>query len=216
MSDDEYLEEALDRLAHDQSPRDAATRLNDERQQMLRFAQLIRGRETLDARPEFAAELRDRLALHHRVSRRSALFASISALAAGALAGFAVDKAIEGSGGKRSAPEALIGKNGKWMEVASVSDVPPGSIRAFTAGSVQGFLINHAGEYRAMSRICTHMGCALAFKAREQSFACPCHGAEFDMHGRARYGPHHYKIALPPLPKLEVRVNGKAIEVFGV
>ena len=99
--------------------------------------------------------------------------------------------------------------------MAQVADVPEGSIRTFRAGAIQGFLMNRHGEYHAISRICTHMGCALNFERKDSVLVCPCHGAEFDLRGRhlpsEEYG---YIKQLPPLPRLTVRTNGDTIEVL--
>jgi len=59
------------------------------------------------------------------------------------------------------------------------------------------------------------MGCALKFHPSAQHLVCPCHGAEFDLRGHVRYGAHAYPYELPPLPAINVRVRGEAIEVFG-
>jgi len=40
---------------------------------------------------------------------------------------------------------------------------------------------------RAMSMICTHLGCVVDESA--DGFACPCHGSKFDAHGRVLAGP---------------------------
>jgi len=56
----------------------------------------------------------------------------------------------------------------------------------------------------------------LRFSADEPAFVCPCHGAEFNLHGDLRYGPNTYGQPLPPLPSIEVRVKDQSIEVWTV
>jgi glycine/D-amino acid oxidase-like deaminating enzyme/nitrite reductase/ring-hydroxylating ferredoxin subunit len=70
-----------------------------------------------------------------------------------------------------------------------------------------GRIIRHDGErlavYRgpddvvhAVSAICTHQGCQVAFNPLERSWDCPCHGSRFDIDGRVLDGP-----ATKPLAK---------------
>lgn len=63
-----------------------------------------------------------------------------------------------------------------------------------------GRIIKHAGEklavYRdpngavhAVSAICTHQGCQVAFNPVERSWDCPCHGSRFGIDGQVLDGP---------------------------
>jgi Rieske Fe-S protein len=92
--------------------------------------------------------------------------------------------------------------------------LPDGAIRPFTAGAVQGFLIHRNDQFWALSRVCTHMGCTLRANRQEGIFACPCHGAEFDLLGHFS-NPREYHLTLPPLPPVLTRVRGDTVEVFG-
>lgn len=221
MSEFDRLDPALEELLSDRSPRTQAEALTDEEQQMLQMAQLLRGNRREPAGPQFVNRLHDRLfPAQRKVTRRAAFFSGAGALAAGIIAGFGIDRAA--TSGSPAASGAWRGSlvpasKGQWLHVASVADVPDGAVRAFTAGSVQGFLLNKGGEYRALSRICTHMGCSLLFAPSEQNFVCPCHGAQFDLRGQLRSGPGgYYGHQLPPLPKVWVRVRGNSIQVFSV
>lgn len=211
MSDDR-LDQALDKLLANESPRGELFGLEPEEQKMLRMAQLLRGSKPESARPDFVDRLHDEIFPQpSRVSRRTAFISGLGALAAGVLAGIGLDRVKTTA---KPAYTALVGRNGKWVPVASVADVKEGAVHGFRAGAIQGFLINQGGQYRALSRICTHMGCSLNFKKgpQAQGFVCPCHGAEFDMNGHLIYGVGGYN-SLPPLPELDVRVNGEAVEV---
>jgi nitrite reductase/ring-hydroxylating ferredoxin subunit len=102
------------------------------------------------------------------------------------------------------------------VAVASAAELPHGAVKPFKTGHVQGYLINHGGRIKALSRICTHMGCQLDFQQREQAFVCPCHGAEFSLSGHVNYGPNGYPVQLPPLPEIWVRQQADRIEVWSV
>ena len=45
------------------------------------------------------------------------------------------------------------------------------------------------GELHAVSPICTHLGCRVAFNTAERSWDCPCHGSRFGVDGRVLNGP---------------------------
>jgi len=222
MSRSDEFDRALEALLEDRSPRNEAGRLDAEEQRMLRMAQLLRGSRGQETSPEFVRRLHDGLSHRPRkIRRRTAFLSGLGALAAGLAAGFGLDRAVTGpsSATTPTEPGPLVSARGaKWFRVAHVAELPPGAVRGFTAGAVQGFLINHGGEIRAVSRICTHMGCTLNFSTQEQALVCPCHGAEFDLRGRLRYGPgdKRYKQQIPPLPPLSVRVNDQSVEVWSV
>ncbi len=55
---------------------------------------------------------------------------------------------------------------------------------------------DHDGAVHAVSAICTHQGCQVAFNEMERSWDCPCHGSRFDLDGRVLDGP-----ATKPLAK---------------
>jgi nitrite reductase/ring-hydroxylating ferredoxin subunit len=217
MSDSEQFDRAIEKLLADQSPRQEALSLDEEEQRMLRLAQLLRGSRSQTPSPEFVDRLRDRIMPgSRRVSRRTAFLSGLGAMAAGLLAGVGLDRASQGSSnqaGSGSSTPLIPKGEGTWVAVARVSEVPPGSIRAFDTGALQGFVINRGGNFRAISRICTHMGCKLKFARSQQALVCPCHGAEFDMNGNNLSGPGGYINPLPRLPSVDVRVNGESVEV---
>jgi Rieske Fe-S protein len=45
------------------------------------------------------------------------------------------------------------------------------------------------GAVHAVSAICTHQGCQVAFNPVERSWDCPCHGSRFGIDGRVLDGP---------------------------
>lgn len=55
------------------------------------------------------------------------------------------------------------------------------------------FVLRDEDRYRAVSAVCTHLGCTV--DKAEDGFRCPCHGSVFDANGAVRGGP-----APRPLP----------------
>jgi nitrite reductase/ring-hydroxylating ferredoxin subunit len=215
----EGFDDAIERLMADRSPRAEAGNLDTDEQRMVRMAQLLRGTRPGEIDPAFAADLHARLFERPRkVSRRTAFLSGVGALAAGLIAGIGIDRSTREPGSESALPHGpMVGSSGRWVAVAQVGDVPHGAVRAFSTGAVQGFLIHDRTGLRAVSRICTHMGCALNFSRSSQRLVCPCHGAEFDMQGRYAGDPYYpYPNGLPTLPALRVRVNGESVEVWGV
>jgi Rieske Fe-S protein len=64
----------------------------------------------------------------------------------------------------------------------------------------QGAIVDHEGEklaaYRdesgelhALSPICTHIRCVVAFNEAERTWDCPCHGSRFGIDGKVIRGP---------------------------
>lgn len=64
-------------------------------------------------------------------------------------------------------------------------------------------------EFRAMSGVCTHLGCSVGFDVEKQRFHCPCHHGLFDMRtGAVLGGP-------PPrgLDTLPVKVENGEVHI---
>ena len=163
-----------------------------------------------------------------RLSRRDVLRAGIGAAAglAAGLVGISLrDRADGDSIDADRGP--LVAGDGFWAEVARVGDVPPGSAMRFSTPAFDGFIVNDAGSIRALSSVCTHMGCTLHFRPDWQDLRCPCHGASFDMagqlaNGRSRWqqtGGYRgdasaYPLELPDLVRPRVKVEDDRVWVW--
>jgi|Deesub1362A_J573_1020465.scaffolds.fasta_scaffold09170_3 Rieske Fe-S protein len=84
-----------------------------------------------------------------------------------------------------------------------------GPLEAFPRGSSTllqeaGVLLERdaTGAFRALSLVCTHLGCRL--RQEGDALLCPCHGSRFDQDGRAKHGP-----AVRPLRDLWLEVDGE-------
>ena len=84
-------------------------------------------------------------------------------------------------------PEGKIaGRN--LRSVASLSDIPPGTIMPFRSGRF--YLVRmEDGGLMAVSMICSHLGCTVNWDAAEKVFKCPCHSSSFDRLGNVIKSP---------------------------
>lgn len=57
------------------------------------------------------------------------------------------------------------------------------------------YLIRKGNSFRAVSAICTHLGCTVSRNADGNGFQCPCHGSQFNENAAVTGGP-----APKPLP----------------
>jgi len=92
---------------------------------------------------------------------------------------------------------------------AKKNELAPGSFKTFPFGSQPGILIRTAdGEYRAMSAVCTHLGCTVQYRGSDRMIWCACHGGIYDLEGRNVSGP-------PPRPleRYDVHVEGEDVVV---
>jgi nitrite reductase/ring-hydroxylating ferredoxin subunit len=108
--------------------------------------------------------------------------------------------------------QELTPDNGVWTTVARSADLPEGSSTRFDLGTITGFITRADNQVRAVSGICTHLGCRLNLDAPARTLNCPCHGASFSVTGAVVR--HHLRVALPPLPRIEVREIDGVVQVF--
>jgi cytochrome b6-f complex iron-sulfur subunit len=168
-----------------------------------------------------------------RMSRREALQAGLGAAAGLAIgaAGMALARpGVAPSPSPEASPgsgPALVGGDGFWTEVAMLDDLVEGSALRFSTAAFDGFVVNDDGEIRALSAVCTHMGCTLRFRPERRDLRCPCHGASFDLAGRLANGSRArdgggtypgdaqaYPIDLPDLARPRVKVEDGRIWVW--
>jgi nitrite reductase/ring-hydroxylating ferredoxin subunit len=163
-----------------------------------------------------------------RLSRRQVLQAGVGA-AAGLAAGLAgvTLRARTNPTGDAWDDEPLITGEGFWTEVARTADVPEGTALRFSTAAFDGFVVNDGGTVRALSSVCSHMGCTLHYRPDWQDLRCPCHGASFDLAGQLAngrrawrsQGPYPgdakaYPLDLPPLARPEIKVEDDRILVW--
>jgi cytochrome b6-f complex iron-sulfur subunit len=106
--------------------------------------------------------------------------------------------------------ELVVAGNEHWYAVARDGEVANGDAKPFTAGGVMGFLMNDDGNLRAVSAICTHMGCRLKAEPATAELRCLCHGSRFSRRGDVVSG-----LAPSPLPEIAVRVQDGVVYALG-
>ncbi|MFF2193015.1 FAD-dependent oxidoreductase [Streptomyces sp. NPDC058157] len=80
-----------------------------------------------------------------------------------------------------------------------VGTLPPGAGTVVrTADGPCAVHRDDRGHLHAVSAVCTHMGCLVAFNNAERTWECPCHGSRFGVEGEVLQGP-----ALRPLERRE-------------
>jgi len=219
MTESEELDDALDRVARGDSPRETTQELDASQRRLVQMAQMIRGSEvSVGPDPGFSTSLERKLRepRPRTVPRRTALLSGLGAMAAGVAAGIGLDHVLteQPTAGPAYDQTPLVGPNGHWERVASDADLPEGAVKRFTTGALAGFLIRTNGRVKALSGVCTHMGCLLEYEAATKGLVCPCHGAEFNLDGWVRSYPNGGGIKIPWLPQLRVRVQEGDIEVW--
>jgi nitrite reductase/ring-hydroxylating ferredoxin subunit len=163
-----------------------------------------------------------------RLTRRELMGAALGAaagLAAGAAGLTVFLREVPETDGWTDAD--LVAGEGLWVPVAAVAELSEGEVLPFSTRAFDGFLVNDAGEVRALSASCTHLGCQLQFRPAWRDFRCPCHSASFNLrgwlaNGREQWreqGPYRgdllpYPVDLPPLARPKVKVSNETIFVW--
>ena len=158
------------------------------------------------------AELEPRPARPSLLNRR-ALLQTAGASAAAAVAGAVLDHVVVGGMVAQQAA-TLIPSQGSWRPVAALSQVPAGQVLPVSTGSMQVLVVNEGGRIRALSGVCTHLGCTLQPSAAPGRIDCPCHRTAFSLSGKVL----DYQLPRSPgdLPEVESRVRDGQIEIFAV
>jgi len=91
-------------------------------------------------------------------------------------------------------------KNSKSViiEAGTITDFPPGTVTLIQAGNC--YLIRlEDGGLLAISRKCTHLGCAVPWIPERNQFECPCHASIFDKTGNVIKSPAPRALNLYPI-----------------
>jgi Rieske Fe-S protein len=118
---------------------------------------------------------------------------------------------------------ALQEKVESWILLGPTSEVKLGQPTLFRAtierksgwvsdiAEYSVYILSENGQnFKALSNVCTHLGCRVRWAEDEQVFYCPCHDARFDKEGSVLSGP-------PPRPldEVTIKIEDDKIYMFG-
>ena len=217
-NEQDRVNELVDRLLADK--RFPRGRPSPEELEAIRAAIWLRtaGRGSAVPDPAFLEQLGRRLRAEfgeveldpNQVRRRRIL--RTAAVAAGALvAGGAADR-LQQSAASAPTSQALVPDTGSWRAVGAASALAAGQAMRFSTEEVHGILVNEAGQVRALSAVCTHLGCLLSINAEAHRLDCPCHEVAFSWSGSVLY--HRLERQPAALPRIPSRVRQGMIEVL--
>jgi cytochrome b6-f complex iron-sulfur subunit len=146
-----------------------------------------------------------------RPSRRRIIVQTTTIAAASAAIGAVAGSSLRGEPDSPIA-DTLTPTTGTWQPIAASTDLPDGAIQAFDLGSIVGFVQRRGGELRAVSGICTHLGCKLGLDAPHRRLTCPCHRTNFTPDGAVL--DHQLPVSPPPLPHIPVREENGTIQIL--
>lgn len=90
----------------------------------------------------------------------------------------------------------------------SLSQLPVGSRTTVIYGGEKIEVVRSEKGVRAMSMVCTHLGCLVIWQENDNNYHCPCHDAYFDENGNVISGP-----PTQPLEKIPVTVSGNTVTI---
>jgi len=78
-----------------------------------------------------------------------------------------------------------------------------------TNETFRAYLIHSQDGFRALSSVCTHLGCVTRYEPGRRTIACPCHGSRFSLEGEVIAGPAPrplltFQMTLAPKGEIEV------------
>lgn len=82
-------------------------------------------------------------------------------------------------------PNVLYEPSGR-LRLGTPDDFPDG---ATFLDEERVYVLRKGNTFRAVSGVCTHLGCTVNRLAAGQGYFCPCHGSEFGNDGRVISGP---------------------------
>jgi len=95
------------------------------------------------------------------------------------------------SGGRYLLPPGAFSAEAEGGAVRlSLSEAPVGSAKMFRYKGQPSVVIRVSEKtVRALSAVCTHLGCIVKWDGAKQQLVCPCHVAAFDVNGNVVGGP---------------------------
>jgi nitrite reductase/ring-hydroxylating ferredoxin subunit len=94
----------------------------------------------------------------------------------------------------------LVGDHAHKPPAADASEASEGQI--LEIGGRAAGIYRSRGELKAVSAVCTHMGCHVGWNPIDRTWDCPCHGSRFAEDGSVLHGP-----ATKPLEPVAIAAN---------
>ena len=107
-------------------------------------------------------------------------------------------------------PKQASAAGGGPVAVGAISDLPVGKGQVYSVANKPVLVIHTEDGFKALSAVCTHLGCIVYWSEERAVIACPCHAAYFSINGDVISGPPP-----SPLPTYQVQVQGDQIYVQG-
>ena len=104
-------------------------------------------------------------------------------------------------------PARRRGGGADRVSAGSAEDWKAWEVRKVAVGGRPVSVLRTDKGFRAMSAICTHLGCIVHWNEKKKTFDCPCHAASFDPAGQVVAGP-------PPGPLAQYGVSEVQGEVI--
>jgi len=86
----------------------------------------------------------------------------------------------------------------RLIAAGAVTDFSPGTATLIREGNLYLSRLDDGG-FLAISRKCTHLGCAVPWISERRQFECPCHSSIFDMTGNVIKSPAPRPLDLYPV-----------------
>lgn len=100
-------------------------------------------------------------------------------------------------------PGTLGAEAGSEAVRISLAELPIGSAKVFRYRGAPSIAVRVSEKsVRALSAVCTHLGCIVKWDDAKEVLLCPCHAAIFDVNGNVVSGP-----APRPLPSYPTRIT---------
>jgi len=98
----------------------------------------------------------------------------------------------------------------KTPVVLNLSQLPMNSRTTVLYGGEKVEVIRTEKGIKALSMVCTHLGCLVIWQEDERVYHCPCHDAYFTEDGEVISGP-----PTQPLEQIPVTVSGNTVTIGG-
>ncbi len=96
-------------------------------------------------------------------------------------------------------PGALGAETGSEAVRMSLAELPVGSAKFFRYKGEPSVVVRvNEKSVRALSAVCTHLGCIVKWDGTKNALVCPCHAAVFDVNGNVVGGPAPRPLASLP------------------